>query len=484
MADFQAATERFMTWFKSMGGEFRDDLIEIQDLRSKGAGRGIIAKTNIPSETTLFTIPRSAIINTETSELPKKLPKVFEAAFEEEEEDTEPIDAWESLILVMIYEHLQGEKSQWKPYLDILPTSFDTPMFWTEAELKELDGTVLTRKIGRAASDEKLLSRVVPVVLQNAEVFFGEGERLGEKEVLALAHRMGSTIMAYAFDLENEEDEVEEEEDGWVVDKDAQRMLGMVPMADILNANADFNVSPAFNPDIADITLIFRLLKAHVNHGENLEVTTLRSDIKSGDEILNYYGAMPSSEVLRRYGYVTPEYSRYDEVEIPRSAVAQALAAATGLSLSELKDIGVEIDPEDEDEDDFIIERDSGAPNEEGRLVEPATMSEFPELEEELKDALKVIKKQKSDVVADKRKRDDIANTVLVQVLTEKLAAYPTTIEEDRSLSKNPEITHRHRMAVQVRLGEKVLLEEAIAMVKARATVDEHSEKPAKKSRR
>lgn len=41
MDDFQAATERFLTWFKSMGGDFRDDLIEIQDLRAKGAGRGI-----------------------------------------------------------------------------------------------------------------------------------------------------------------------------------------------------------------------------------------------------------------------------------------------------------------------------------------------------------------------------------------------------------------------------------------------------------
>lgn len=203
-----------------------------------------VAKTDIPDECTLFAIPRSAIINVETSELPKKLPKVFEAAFEGEDEDTEPIDAWESLIMVMIYEYLQGEKSPWKPYLDILPTKFDTPMFWSEAELKELEGTVLTHKIGKQSSDEKLLSRVVPVVMQNPSTFYPEGSsQLSENAVLSLAHRMGSTVMAYAFDLENEEDDVEEEEDGWVVDKDAQRMLGMVPMADILNANADFNVS-------------------------------------------------------------------------------------------------------------------------------------------------------------------------------------------------------------------------------------------------
>jgi hypothetical protein len=34
-------TDRFLTWFKSVGGEFRDDLLEIKDLRVRGAGRGI-----------------------------------------------------------------------------------------------------------------------------------------------------------------------------------------------------------------------------------------------------------------------------------------------------------------------------------------------------------------------------------------------------------------------------------------------------------
>jgi SET domain-containing protein 6 len=41
MADFQSASDRFLTWFKDSGGVFRDDLLEIQDLRSKDAGRGI-----------------------------------------------------------------------------------------------------------------------------------------------------------------------------------------------------------------------------------------------------------------------------------------------------------------------------------------------------------------------------------------------------------------------------------------------------------
>ncbi len=57
-------------------------------------------------------------------------------------------------------------------------------------------------------------------------------------------------------------------------------------------------------------------LQAHVNHGDdNLTVTSLRL-IKAGEEILNYYGPHPNSELLRRYGYVSPKHSRYDVVEI------------------------------------------------------------------------------------------------------------------------------------------------------------------------
>lgn len=97
-----------------------------------------------------------------------------------------------------------------------------------------------------------------------------------------------------------------------------------------------------------------------------------------------------------------------------------------------------------------------------------------------------MIKKKKPDVIADKRKRDGIANTVLTQVLSEKLAAYPTSVEEDQTLLEKSDISHRHRMAIQVRLGEKALLEEALAMLKGRTTdsPNEHAERPTKKARK
>ena len=239
-----------------------------------------------------------------TSQLPSKLPKVFDTLTDGEADDeNEPLDSWTSLILVMIYEYLQGDASRWKPYMDVLPTTFDTPIFWSDSEIKELQNTCLsTEKIGKQQSDEMLRSQVVPVVQQNPKVFYPDGAReSGEEELLALAHRMGSTIMSYAFDLANEHEEEDEEEDGWVEDREGTTPLGMVPMADILNANAEFN--------------------AHVNHGDSLEVTSLRSTLPAGSEVLNYYGPLPTSELLRRYGYVTPEHHRYDVVELPWSLV-------------------------------------------------------------------------------------------------------------------------------------------------------------------
>lgn len=145
----------------------------------------------------------------------------------------------------MLYEYLQGENSRWKPYFDVLPQNFDTPLFWTDAELTELKGTCLTtEKIGKKESDEMIRSQILPVIKENPSVFYPSNTtQLGDDELLALAHRMGSTIMAYAFDLDDDEAQQDEDEDGWEEDREGKTMLGMVPMADILNANAEFNVS-------------------------------------------------------------------------------------------------------------------------------------------------------------------------------------------------------------------------------------------------
>ena len=201
----------------------------------------------------MFTISRRVIINAETSELPKRIPAVFGAGDDEQVDDdddgTQGLDSWASLILVLIYEYLQREKSPWKPYFDVLPSTFDTPMFWSEPELHELQASATRGKIGKAEAEDMFRTKLLPIFRSHANVFSFSGE-LNDEDFVALAHRMGSTIMAYAFDLEPDDDNDDEDEegDGWVEDREERSMMGMVPMADILNADAEFNVSLVQTP--------------------------------------------------------------------------------------------------------------------------------------------------------------------------------------------------------------------------------------------
>ena len=129
---------------------------------------------------------------------------------------------------------------------------------------------------------------------------------------------------------------------------------------------------------------------------------------------------------------------------------------------------------EEDLEEYFIIERDSGEPDSEGRLTYPAELREIsPELDEQLKAFLKALKKVKPDASADKRKRDEICSTAVIQALTTKFGQYPTSVQEDQALLKNGDLSKRYRMAIEVRLGEKELLKEAIALMQGKTTAKE-----------
>ncbi|KAL2159067.1 hypothetical protein VTH06DRAFT_2826 [Thermothelomyces fergusii] len=285
-SSFAVTTRNFLTWFQSLpGATFRSDLIAIEDLRSRNAGRGIVARTDIAADTVLFTIPRSSIICAATSALRNEIPGIFDLDGDEdgssdsggEDGLSTSQDSWTLLILILMYEYLQGNASQWKPYLDVLPATFDTPMFWSPAELAELQASALVTRVGREEADRMIRSKILPVIRSHDCVFFPHGrQRLDDDQLFELAHRMGSVIMAYAFDLEKDDETNEEasEQDEWVEDREGRTMLGMVPMADMLNADAEFN--------------------AYINHGEDaLTATTLRT-IKAGEEVLNYYGPSPT----------------------------------------------------------------------------------------------------------------------------------------------------------------------------------------------
>ncbi|RYP06465.1 hypothetical protein DL765_009474 [Monosporascus sp. GIB2] len=449
-SNFSAQSRAFLDWFKAWPGTTFHDSIKIEDL---------LATADIPEDTVLFTIPRKAIISVESSDLSKRIPEVFEdsttalenannEADEEGGEASVTPDSWVSLILVMIYEHLQGEKSPWKPYLDVLPRTFDTPMFWSENELSELQASAITSKIGKDEAENMFRAKILPVIQSHADVFYPEGAAtFDEADLIELCHRMGSTIMAYAFDLENDEEKGDSEnEDSWVEDREGKLTMGMVPMADILNADAEFN--------------------AHVNHGEDaLTVTSLRP-IAAGNEVLNYYGPLGNGELLRRYGYVTDKHARYDVVEIPWDLVVPVLKDTLKLDEVTWGKVLNQFDPE-EIEETFVVERDLDEPDSTGQLHGELKLTRLPEdLQEQLSAFLKAARKVSPVAVPDKQKRDQIILTVIQRVCELRMSQYPTSCAYDLDLLSQNRVAGRQKMAVAVRRGEKVLLKEVADLAK------------------
>jgi SET domain-containing protein 6 len=261
----------------------------------------VVATQNIEEEEELFSIPRTILLNVKNSDFSSEHPRLLERM------DGNP---WLELILTMLYEDAQPN-SKWRPYFDVLPAEgqFDTLMYWNANELEELEASAVRHKIGRESADRMFWERIVPTVRSEPQVF-GLGPGIDEPDVVRTAHRMGSLIMAYGFDIESER-EREIDEEGYVSDEEDEDMpKAMVPMADMLNADAERNNARLFyEPD----ALVMKAIKS----------------IAKGEEVFNWYGPLPRSDLLRRYGYVTDNHAQWDVVELPSQLI---LDTAAGMS--------------------------------------------------------------------------------------------------------------------------------------------------------
>ncbi|KAF3403658.1 Ribosomal lysine N-methyltransferase 4 [Penicillium rolfsii] len=447
-SSFQQQSNEFIAWLEANPGVKVNPKICLADLRSTGAGRGVVARTNIPEGEELFSIPRNLILAVQNSELKNLLGQ-----------DVDALGPWLSLMLVMLYEYLQGGNSRWAAYFRVLPTRFDTLMFWSPTELHELQASAIVDKIGKQGADESILQSIVPIVRANPGLFppahgvaSYEGDA-GAAALLELAHVMGSLIMAYAFDIEKsetEEDDVDENDESYMTDdEDEQLPKGMVPLADLLNADADRNNARLFQEEEC---LVMKAIKP----------------IQEGEEIFNDYGEIPRADLLRRYGYVTDNYAQYDVIELPLRDICQA----AGLSNSD-----VESQPrlellEENDllDDGYVIPRPG--PNASLQDILPAelvvlltTLSMTPEEFEQ----------RRSKGKPPKPSMESNQAGLLYKILQTKQAQYGSSLSEDLQIltSLLPPFApasldgsaRRQKMALQVRIGEKEVLQFVLAML-------------------
>ena len=151
------------------------------------------------------------------------------------------LDEWLALTLALLFEQGQAERSHWSAYLKILPNTFDTLMHWTPLELEELQGSAVLDKIGKADAEKAFTEQLLPILKKHGYMFpqFKASAAAANVDAVLMKenHIMATLIMAYAFDLE------EEQEDTFSDDSSDYPTLpkGMVPLADMFNANGNQN---------------------------------------------------------------------------------------------------------------------------------------------------------------------------------------------------------------------------------------------------
>ncbi|KXT03454.1 hypothetical protein AC578_1630 [Pseudocercospora eumusae] len=439
--DFQSTSDKFLTWLKSTGATISSK-VQLADLRDRAAGRGVgmsylrmqkrmrtcvlirdvpVATEDLAEDEELFSIPRTSILTTETSDLPTAISQDLN-------------DPWLSLILAMVYEYLRGTESPFNPYFDVLPENFDTLMFWTDDELQHLKGSAVVEKIGKEGADTKFSEQLIPIIAQHTDIF-KTGSR-SNHELLALCHRMGSTIMAYAFDLEKPtSDQSTENVEEWEEDEEEEEEIlpkGMIPLADMLNANADSNNAKLFYED------------------DKVVMKTIKK-IKPGEELFNDFGPLPRADLLRRYGYVTSNYAKYDVVEISADLIKERAKAFLQADENGLYTKWQYAEEQGVLDDAYDIAR---AGSEEGQFPEELCVflnllvSTKPEFE-------KMVNKDKLP----KAELSSEAKMLLRNVLVHRYAEYPAEKTASEPASGRVE------MARQVIDGEKEVIREAIEAV-------------------
>ncbi|KAK5690739.1 Ribosomal lysine N-methyltransferase 4 [Elasticomyces elasticus] len=414
--DFQAKSQSFLAWLQQHGTTISPK-IELADLRQDGCGRGVLAVQDIEEDEELFSVPRTSILTIETSTLPAEI-------------NAQINDPWLGLITAMVLEHSKGDGSAWKAYFDVLPEQFDTPMFWSEEELAWLRGSAVVDKIGKLSADKAFSERVIPIIRQHPEIF-GAADR-SDDDLLTLCHRMGSTIMAYAFDLEKPSaDQPREEQDGWEEDEEESENM--------LNADADRNNAKLY---YEDDKVIMKSIKP----------------IPAGEEIFNDYGSLPNIDVLRRYGYATSNYSRYDVVEVSQQLIRDV--AKEQLKLN----------------DDLLEQRihyleEQGVLDDAYDIARPGN-EDFEPITEELCILVNALTMPQTDFdklqTKEKLPKPVLATAsaeLLGVVLRKRQLAYATDNKIDVALAESTSL-HRWHMAYHVIEGEKKVLFEALEMLK------------------
>ncbi|KAK6183292.1 hypothetical protein SNE40_010798 [Patella caerulea] len=400
----------FMDWLSSNGV----DTSTVDISKAGDSGFGLKAKQHIKEASLFLTIPRKLMLTVDSAKSSVLGDLISEDKI---------LQAMPNITLAL---HLLCEKHQpdsfFQPYINILPTSYSTPLYFTPEELQNLKGSPV---LGDALSQYRNIARQYAYfyrLLQKQEPFITKLP-ITDHFTFDEYRWAVSTVMT----RQNQIPTV----DGSKV------TFGLIPLWDMCNHTnghytSDFNVE------------------------KNVSECYALRDFEAGEQVYIFYGARSNAEFLIHNGFVYPE-NNYDRLCIklgiskndPLFQHKSEVLTKIGISPSR----------------SFFLHKGEFPVN--GELL--AFLRIFTMDEDLLKEkfgndvTMETLDQLKNmDVVITDENEKKVWSFIETRAAL-LLKTYPTTEEEDLSvLNSGKELTDPQKMGLQLRIGEKQILESTI----------------------
>jgi len=400
------------------------------EITNESSGRGLLARRDVNEGDNLLKVPIKLCLTKGSAR--KALGK---------DVLSRDINEYLAIACQLIHErYVLGEKSFWKPYIDVLPETEEVnPTFtWSDEDLSFLNGSPI---IAATKSLQMKLQREYDALLGGEDGLINKYPDRFPKEHFTYENWVWAFTMLFSRAIR-------------LRSLKAGEALAMVPYADLINHSP---FSQAYIDAREGGDWLF-------SSGEEEVILYADRGYRRMEQIYISYGQKSNAELLLLYGFAV-ERNPYNSVD-----VTVAIAPLTESFVKGLDDDSVSVDPLAQEKLEFLesVGRES--------LVDfPCYADRYPV---ELLEYLRLMQMTPDDTRGKPLKDFDYARSIsmaneaavltsVIEAVTMQLNKYPNTEEDDAALIKDKmlfrTLSYNQRMAIRHRRNEKRLLKRTIA---------------------
>ncbi|XP_066455094.1 SET domain-containing protein 4 isoform X2 [Eleutherodactylus coqui] len=214
---------RLRRWMKGRG--FQDK--QLRAAHFSDTGRGLMSARPLQPGALIISLPESCLLTTSTV-LRSDLGKYIRGW-------RPPLSPLLALCTFLVLERYVGDRSPWKPYLDVLPNAYDCPVYWEAETVNCLPDPVKQKALEQRSAVREFYSSALPFFRSLDPLFPEAAENILTYDAVRWAWCTVNTRTVYMKHARRECFSAEED------------VYALAPYLDLLNHQAGVQVEGAFN---------------------------------------------------------------------------------------------------------------------------------------------------------------------------------------------------------------------------------------------